>query len=103
MSREQFSVFSERDKQFVRANPDRTIVSIQERPDRPERGADIGILLGEKGYDLLSQVTRKRSKTLKRRLVIEEVVLEAFRVEQLLADGKLEIKDGWSSRPLYSV
>lgn len=69
-------------------------VTLHRRDGRP---FEITITLDDESYAVLSEVARKRN------LPVEEVVIEALRVEQLLADGVLLVKEGGRVRELVSA
>lgn len=73
--------------------PDIT-VTLHRRDGRP---FEITITLNDESYAVLQDTARKRNMSL------EDVIIEALRVEQLLADGVLLVKEGGRVRELVSA
>jgi hypothetical protein len=59
--------------------------------------AEIEISLTEDAYRLVEHIAQKRGKS------IEDVVIEALRLEKMLADRELYIRDGARVRELQSA
>lgn len=71
---------------------------------KPEGGAEISIKPNEAGWKVLNKLVDKRSKQMKRNLQVGDIVIEALRVEQLLANKELLIRRrGLLSDSIYEL
>ena len=59
----------------------------------PAGGANIDMELSQPAFDFIKGITFKRAKQLRRHFGVEDMLMESLRVEQLLADRMLLVKE----------